>query len=260
MLSAAGVAVTAHVPVEAETPGQERTSTSMDGASLSDGSSTLTDDSNPDSNDEHRPAHTTIASPSPSPKLTNSMRALQNGATGKVLVGDPLPCIASCPESSFDFVLDTVGGKRIWDASRWVMRSGGQFTTLRGDNGDKTPCFEGSSLKSSMRSIRSAMLRSDSSSSQSSSRSPSTLPTEGRSGNGSTSGKGYEWVMPNAELDTEGEDVRDSLAAVATLAQQGSIRPLFVSAAVPFEQTPEAFEKRDAWLMSGGVFVTRLIN
>jgi D-arabinose 1-dehydrogenase-like Zn-dependent alcohol dehydrogenase len=43
-----------------------------------------------------------------------------------VKIGEPLVIIAALRDAEFDYVLDTVGGKRIWEASRWIMRSGGQ--------------------------------------------------------------------------------------------------------------------------------------
>ena len=43
-----------------------------------------------------------------------------------VEIGEPLVVIAGLKDAQFDYVLDTVGGRRIWDASRWIMRSGGQ--------------------------------------------------------------------------------------------------------------------------------------
>jgi len=47
----------------------------------------------------------------------------------------------------------------------------------------------------------------------------------------------YQWVSPVAELDHEGEDVRDSLAAVA----KGKFLPLIETAPLSFEKAPEAF-------------------
>ena len=43
-----------------------------------------------------------------------------------VKIGEPLVVIAECKESEFDYVLDTIGGRRIWEASGWVLKSGGQ--------------------------------------------------------------------------------------------------------------------------------------
>jgi len=36
---------------------------------------------------------------------------------------------------------------------------------------------------------------------------------------------GYQWVTPAADVDASGEDVRDSLAAVGRLAEEGMLRP-----------------------------------
>lgn len=205
---------------------------------------------------------TTATGPTSFP-LTNADRARHYGASPPIMAGDALVVLAAAQEASVDFVLDTAGGRRIWDAARWVLVPGGQFTTLVGDKGHLSPAYEGSSLKSSMRSIRSAMSRRDSTSSSKSkskaSAKDSDKEKERRKASGSKDGKGYEWVMPNAELDTEGEDVRDSLAAVAQLASQGRMVPLHCPA-VPFEQTPDAFIARAKELANGGCFVVKLIG
>ena len=69
--------------------------------------------------------------------------------------------------------------------------------------------------------------------------------------------KGYEWVLPNAELDTEGEDVRDALGAVAVMAETGVVSP-WPKWPVPFEQTPEAFVQQRGLLGSGGTVVVKI--
>ncbi|KAF8339100.1 uncharacterized protein EI90DRAFT_2457861 [Cantharellus anzutake] len=158
-------------------------------------------------------------------------RAKMYGAS-RVMVGDPLVVIAECKEGEFDYVLDTVGGKRIWEASGWVLKSGGQFTTLVGDAPDIVP-YTSSNFKSNLRSIQGALKRK----------------------------KGYEWVMPNAELDTEGEDVRDALGSVAKMAEAGLMVP-WCKQGVKFERTADVFgEGVSARLFEGGgVVVSKIIG
>lgn len=195
--------------------------------------------------------------------------------------GEPLVVIAELGNGAFDYVLDTIGGRRIWEASRWILKPGGQFTTIVGDRGsydpddhedggeDTTPPpYEGSSLKSSMRSIRSAMRRSSSSSAGKENTDHASKSASGSSNDSASSptkrrnrakGVRYEWVLPNAELDTEGEDVRDTLAAIADLAEQGRMVP-WPKRVIPFEQTPEAFIPNRGVFGKGGVVVSKLIG
>ncbi len=65
--------------------------------------------------------------------------------------------------------------------------------------------------------------------------------------------------MPNAELDTEGEDVRDALAAVAKMAEEGVFAP-WPKWAVSFEQTPEAFVGSRGLFKNGGVVISKVIG
>ncbi len=51
--------------------------------------------------------------------------AWNNGAR-EVLVGEPIPLINLQHESGFDYILDTVGGRKIYDASRRIMRTNGR--------------------------------------------------------------------------------------------------------------------------------------
>lgn len=148
----------------------------------------------------------------------------------EVKIGDPLVVIAELGESYFDFVIDTAGSRRIWDASRWILRSSGQFTTVIGDDTNLVPLMN-SNLKSNLRSIRGAIKREQS----------------------------YEWVLPNAELDTEGEDVRDALGALAKMAEAGLVTP-WAKWAVPFEQAPKAFVPSRELLQHGGIVVVKILG
>lgn len=71
--------------------------------------------------------------------------------------------------------------------------------------------------------------------------------------------KGYEWVLPNAELDTEGEDVRDALAAVGSMAEAGTFAP-WPKWAIPFEQTPEAFAPDRGLFRNGVTVVSKVLG
>lgn len=265
-LAAQRVEVTAHVP-NPSPPSTARTQVlhrhDEDGDSESD------HDTNKGQTDESRSqsSSTTI-------KTASFEERVRLFGASHVVRGEPLVNIAEAAAGTFDYVLDTVGGRRIWEASRWILKPGGQFTTLVGDKGAEYPAYEGSSLKSSMRSIRSALRRNTAlpsstewkgngsgkwHGSESGSANANASVKAKAKANGKAKGCGYEWVLPNAELDTEGEDVRDTLVAVALLADQGLMAP-WPKRAIPFEQTPEAFVEGRGLLVNGGVIVSRLVG
>lgn len=159
-----------------------------------------------------------------------------------VKVGEPLAVLQSfepSEEGSFDAVLDTVGGKEIWEACKRVFGSTGQFTTFVGDSADAA-LSRNAHVKSNMRSLKLAWKR-----------------QENRS-------IGYEWVSPSAEVDHEGRDIQASLAATCNLATEGYVRPrISPHLIVPFERAPDLLNgyRRDglaAELLSGAVGVVRL--
>jgi hypothetical protein len=71
-------------------------------------------------------------------------------------------------------------------------------------------------------------------------------------------------VSPSAEVDHEGNDIRDSLAAACSLAVEGSIRPRVPQdMIVPFERAPDLLNGAHpdgpaAYLLNGGTAVIRL--
>lgn len=74
----------------------------------------------------------------------------------------------------------------------------------------------------------------------------------------------YEWISPTSEVDTEGRDIRHTLAAVCDLALQGHIRPRIEEhMKVTFERAPDILngtrlESAAAYLLNGGVAIVRL--
>ena len=83
---------------------------------------------------------------------------------------------------------------------------------------------------------------------------------------------GYAWVSVAADVDFEGEDVRDSLAAVVRMADAGWLRPPCAGAegepdpgkVVPFERAPEVFRRGLVGplglLADGGTCVVRIVE
>ncbi|TFY61022.1 hypothetical protein EVJ58_g4771 [Rhodofomes roseus] len=191
---------------------------------------------------------------------------------GEVFVGEPLAVLEQLfeEERSFDGVLDTVGGVEIWEAAQRLLATypsmscavsdvednaddgrkkkvfvcPAQFTTLVGDMPSRAIPSANDNIRMGLRSLRRAV-------------STSQAPAKGSNPNGTWGRRrakvkrmvGYAWVSVAADVD-EGEDVRDSLAAVVEMVEGNKVRP-WVGAdededrVVTFERAPEAF-RRDA--------------
>ncbi|PSS32008.1 hypothetical protein PHLCEN_2v2250 [Hermanssonia centrifuga] len=79
----------------------------------------------------------------------------------------------------------------------------------------------------------------------------------------------YAWVCAAADVDFEGEDVRDSLGALISMVEQGWIRPWVGdsregSKVVPFDQAPEAFRRHGdeivGLLKDGGTCIVKVVS
>ena len=205
-----------------------------------------------------------------------------------VCVGSPLAVLQTL-DIDIDFVLDTVGGREIWDVSRSLLMHGtasrgpAQFTTIVGDvgSGKAVPTTQ-DHWRAGVRSIKRAMTigggrgsrlglgRSSPSkarnslsivrSPSSSTAGPSTVasPSRARTVN-------YTWGPCVADIDFEGGDVRDALAAVLAMPALQNPSPDVLlglggeygaGRVLPFERAPEAFG--GAALEGGGSAVIRV--
>ncbi len=119
-LVAQGVVVTAHVPSGSP---PRPTDAALHKNSSSAGS-TVGDEQEQDGSSD---SHSTQTEETKIPSFEE--RAKLFGAQ-RVKIGDPVVVIADSKEGEFDYVLDTIGGRRIWEASGWVLKSGGQVCLL----------------------------------------------------------------------------------------------------------------------------------
>ena len=205
-------------------------------------------------------------------------RARGAGA-GDVRCGDAVEIVRDVRGEEFDAVVDPLGGKEVWDVCRKVLRTAGQvrlcsrprsrrsdipslllilsqFTTLVGDTDSALPTAN-AHFKSNMRSLRRAFVKKDHKS------------------------IGYQWVSPVADVDSGGEDVRDSLSAIVRLAVEGVVLPYVgdiegeandaagrgeegKARVLPFERAPDAFEvdpvTKRCMLSRGVTAVVRVIE
>ena len=157
------------------------------------------------------------------PQVTDGISICEANGANEVVTGEPLWAINLLHESSFDLVIDTVGGRRIYDAGRRVLANNGHFVTCCGDT--QTPANP--TYRSHLRSLRRAFIKKD------------------------RKNIGYEWIGIDASIDT-----RSALDAVMRAAQRGAICPRLQSV-LPLEGAPRSFDMASDD-SSAGVAVVRL--
>lgn len=194
----------------------------------------------------------------------------------------------------FDAVLDTVGGKDVWEAADRLLRNvpisaedseqkapepqkkagflrrrktigksaasekilGKQFTTVVGDVAERAIPTARDHFKAGMRSMKSGP---ESTSTANSSPSASALNVNTRRRNVHV---GYSWISVGQDVDVDGEDVRDTLGIVLKM---DGIRPFVVDENVlPLESAPKAFRREPigntGMLMGNGTAVIRVAS
>ncbi|KAL7410926.1 hypothetical protein BDY24DRAFT_398077 [Mrakia frigida] len=150
-----------------------------------------------------------------------------------VKVGEPMEVVNGEQEGRFEFVLDCVGGRRVYESSRRVLKSGGVFTSTKTDTTTTTTTTATHSHPTSSSSTK-----------PSSSFLSLRLPL-GRLQKDKKDKKKQltSLVLPPSgsgpPVDSLGEDVRDILEWIAATKPY---RPVRVGKVVPFERGGEAFE------------------
>jgi hypothetical protein len=160
----------------------------------------------------------------------------------------------------FDGVLDTIGGKEIWDAAEALLScSGGgetQFTTLVGDAPERIVPSTSDLFKAGVRSTK----KHGTGVSAGNRRYSTDSVVSERRKNKTKAKVGYAWVIINQDVDWQGEDIADSLRTVIRgAAPEEGVRPLVVGdKIVPFEKTPDVFV--GGLLDSGGTVVVKVVG
>lgn len=145
----------------------------------------------------------------------------------ETLRDEPVPVLNALHESSYDAVLDTIGGRRIYDASRRVLHHEGMFVTVVGD--ELAPSTAKAQWKAGFRSLRRAFIKKDKKAiSYMCVAMYSTLTRR-------------ELTSPHRcpGLD-EREDCRDALDKLREIAERGHLQPV-VRRVLPYEDGGEAF-------------------
>ncbi|GAA6000765.1 hypothetical protein JCM10207_004648 [Rhodosporidiobolus poonsookiae] len=139
---------------------------------------------------------------------------LQAGAT-EVIRDEPLAAINGLHEGSFDAVIDTIGGRRLYDASRRVLHHAGSFITTVGDSLTSSAV---PAKNENFRSLRRAFFKKD------------------------KKAIAYWRVNPDAD---EREAVRDTLDQVRAAVEAGGITP-DVRKVLRFAEARRTFELGEA--------------
>ncbi|KAG1739870.1 uncharacterized protein EDB91DRAFT_1053735 [Suillus paluster] len=198
----------------------------------------------------------------------------------------------------FDAVIDTIGGREIWeagcallslpvhDAARTSIE--GQFTTLVGDAPDRVVSTASDHFRAGVRALRIGNAKCALEVHDEGEFSHATVSLAG--GKKTRKAKprpvNYAWVNVMSDVDWEGADVRDSLAAVLAMAMEEGVRPAIglgdypdmpnkgkgklkavfsggdgetPGKAVPFENTPQVFVPGGG-LEHGGTVVSRIVG
>lgn len=169
-----------------------------------------------------------------------------------VLAGGPVGMLTALAEAheKVHAVIDTIGGRDVWDAARALLAAtgpGGQFATLVGDAPARPLPRVKDHFRAGMRSLGGGK--------------------DERAPRGAA-GVGYAWVVAGADIDAAGQDVRDALAALVPLVVSGALRPCAhgrgagweQGASVPFEAASEAFVPARCAFADGGTVVVKLLD
>ncbi|KAJ7477182.1 hypothetical protein B0H11DRAFT_2425612 [Mycena galericulata] len=154
---------------------------------------------------------------------------------------------------AFDAVVDTVGGRAVWEAGeRLLAGSAGagagrkQFTTTVGDFPARPVPSAKDNFRAGLRALRGSQAQ-------------AAADRRGEEGRQEEEQEGAE---RRGDVDWEGEDVRDSLGAVLRMAREESLRPVVEAerAPLPFERAPEVFEVWDGAVLRGGTVVVKVVG
>ncbi|GAA5902846.1 hypothetical protein JCM8208_006491 [Rhodotorula glutinis] len=146
--------------------------------------------------------------------VSDGEATLREAGATDVLREEPLAAINGLHEGSFDVVIDTMGGRRLYDASRRILHNSGRFITTVGDE------LGESDYNTSLRSLRRAFVRKDK--------------------------KQISYWRVDADGDSR-EAVRDTLDKVRDVVDAGALKPR-VESVVPMSEARRTFDEREAEL------------
>ncbi|BGO88796.1 hypothetical protein NBRC10512_006936 [Rhodotorula toruloides] len=140
------------------------------------------------------------------------------GATD-MLRDEPLAALNSIHEGSFDAVIDTIGGRRLYDASRRILHSSGSFITTVGDELTASSTSSSNDYQTSIRSLRRAFFKKDK--------------------------KSIAYWKVEVDGTDAPEAVRDTLDKVREVAEAGALKPR-MGKVLPMSEARRTFETNEA--------------
>ncbi|GAA5943678.1 hypothetical protein JCM1841_001308 [Sporobolomyces salmonicolor] len=149
--------------------------------------------------------------------LHNGEVVCKEAGASEVFRDEPLAALNSIHEGSFDVVIDTIGGRRLYDASRRILHNSGSFISTVGDS-LTSPNSSSANYHTSIRSLRRTFFKKDK--------------------------KAISYWLANHEVD-ERECVRDVLDKVKEAVQAGGLSAK-VGRVWSFAEARRAFEEREA--------------
>jgi NADPH:quinone reductase-like Zn-dependent oxidoreductase len=195
----------------------------------------------------------------------------------EVIAGEPVGVLEELARTGeiIDCVLDTVGGRAVWDAGRRLLaltrddEAEGRprvFTTLVGDTPDRPIPAAQDHFWAGMRSL--GFSRAHGAPRE-------RAPRRGAKVDAAERAVGYAWVSGLADVDAAGEDVRDALGALLRLLDDGTIQPWVSTVelggkgkgraeearrSVPFERAPELFVEGRGIFEKGEMVVVKIAD
>ncbi|GAA5974524.1 hypothetical protein JCM21900_006294 [Sporobolomyces salmonicolor] len=149
--------------------------------------------------------------------LHNGEVVCKEAGASEVFRDEPLAALNSIHEGSFDVVIDTIGGRRLYDASRRILHNSGSFISTVGDS-LTSPHSSTATYHTSIRSLRRTFFKKDK--------------------------KAISYWLANHEVD-ERDCVRDVLDKVKEAVQAGGLSAK-VGRVWSFAEARRAFEEREA--------------
>lgn len=158
------------------------------------------------------------------PSATDGYAIAQANGAHEVVVGEALWAINSLHESSFDLVVDTIGGRKLYDASRRILAREGHFVTCYGDEGKSGQ----PGMKNHLHSLRRTFFKKDRKHIE------------------------YEWIGVDLGFDTQ-----DALQSMRRAALDGTICPR-LSSILSLEDAHRAFDSPAATADAAATVVVRV--
>lgn len=136
-----------------------------------------------------------------------------------------------------DAILDTIGGREIWDAGRLLLSRpvrdpsrqdvDAQFTTLVGDTPDRVVSTAGDNFRAGVRALRLGGAK-DQHPFEDSGYHEAMTNGSGKDKKAKTKPRpvNYSWVNIVSDIDWEGSDVHDTLCAVMRIASSEGVKPV----------------------------------